>query len=111
MMTDSLGSLQQLVMRAVLQLPGEAYGAQIQLMLEETAGRTVTIGSIYVTMDRLESRGFVRSWLAAPTPARGGKAKRCYALTERGIRTLREAKGELERMWRTLEPRAVLEAP
>ncbi len=110
-MTDSLGSLQQLVMLAVLRLPGEAYGAQIQLMLEETAGRTVTIGSIYVTMDRLESRGFVRSWLAAPTPARGGKAKRCYAVTERGIRTLREAKGELERMWSTLDPRAVLEAP
>ncbi len=110
-MADSLGTLQQLVMLAVLRLRDEAYGAQIQLILEETAGRTVTIGSIYVTMDRLESRGFVRSWLAAPTPARGGKAKRCYALTEHGIRTLREAKGELERMWSTLEPRAVLEAP
>ena len=71
-MTDSLGSLQQLVMLAVLRLPGEAYGAQIQLMLEETVDRTVTIGSIYVTMDRLEQRGLVRSWLGAPTTARGG---------------------------------------
>lgn len=95
----SLGTTQQLVMLAALRLDDDAYGATIQEELERTAGRSLAISTVYVTMERLEKRGLVESWLGEPTPTRGGKAKRFYRLTEAGIQSLREARAELDRMW------------
>jgi len=100
---DLLGGLQQLVLLAVLRLGNDAYGARIQSELDERAGRAVAISTVYVTLDRLERRGLVRSWLGDPTPVRGGKAKRCYALTAAGKRALRESDATLRRMWAGLE--------
>lgn len=99
MSQDALGGFQQLVMLAVLRLGDGAYGAAIQRDLEETAGRRVSISTIYVTLDRLDRKGMVRSWLADPTPVRGGKAKRYYGLTDAGLRALHGARDELLRMW------------
>ncbi len=100
---DSLGGFQQLVMLAVLRLADEAYGARMQRELEETAGRSVSISTVYVTMERLERKGLIDSWLADPTPVRGGKSKRFYKLTETGLQALRESRDELDRMWDGLE--------
>lgn len=96
---DILGGFQQLVMLAVLRLGEAAYGAKIQRELEETAGRRVSISTVYVTLDRLDRKGLVRSWLADPTPVRGGKAKRYYGVTDEGVRALEGARDELLRMW------------
>jgi DNA-binding PadR family transcriptional regulator len=96
---DLLGGLQQLVMLAVLRLGTDAYGARIQQELEARAGRTVAISTVYVTLGRLERRGLVRSRLGSPTPIRGGKAKRCYALTAAGTLALRQSRSTLSRMW------------
>ena len=96
---EALGSLQQLAMLAVLRLGGDAYGASIQQELDTRAGRSVAISTIYVTMERLERKGLVRSWLADPTPVRGGKAKRYYALTGTGVSALREARAAMDAMW------------
>ena len=100
---DSLGGFQQLVMLAVLRMGDEAYGARIQRELEETAGRSVSISTVYVTMERLERKGLIDSWLADPTPVRGGKSKRFYKLTDTGLQALRESRDELDRMWQGLE--------
>lgn len=100
---DSLGGFQQLVMLAVLRLGDEAYGAVIQRELEETAGRCVSISTVYVTMERLERKGLIDSWLADPTPVRGGKSKRFYKLTKTGQVALRGSRDELGRMWEGLE--------
>lgn len=99
MSDDVLGGLQQLVLLAVLRLGDDVYGATIQRELEERAGRAVAISTVYVTLDRLERKGLVRSWLGDPTPVRGGKAKRHYALTAQGERAVREARAALDRMW------------
>lgn len=106
---DSLGRFQQLVMLAALRLGDDAYGARIQEELESTAGRFVSISTVYVTMERLEKKGFVESWLGEPTPVRGGRSKRFYRLTEDGVRALREARDELFRMWRGLEKHPAFE--
>ena len=98
-MTDSLGGFQQLVMVAVLRLGEGAYGSEIQSELENTAGRSVSIATVYVTMERLQKKGLVDSWLADPTPVRGGRAKRFYKLTEAGVRALHDSREELSRMW------------
>lgn len=99
MTQDILGGFQQLVMLAVLRLGADAHGGRIQRELEETVERTVSISTVYVTLDRLDGKGMVRSWLADPTPVRGGKAKRYYAVTEAGLEALQGARNELLRMW------------
>ncbi len=107
--SESLGGFQQLVMLAALRLGDEAYGARIQDELESTAGRSVSISTVYVTMERLEKKGLVESWLGEPTPVRGGRAKRFYKLTEDGVQVLREARDELFRMWSGLEKHPAFE--
>ena len=100
---QALGGFQQLVLLAALRLDREAYGARIQREIEETAGRSVTLSTLYITMERLEKKGLVRSWMTDPTPVRGGKSKRCYRLTEEGLLALSESRRELVRMWRGVE--------
>lgn len=94
-----LKEFEQLVLLSVLRLGGEAYGGRIRDDLAETAHRSVAVATIYVALSRLEQRGFVRSWMSDPTPVRGGKSKKYYAVEAEGRRALREAKATLERMW------------
>jgi PadR family transcriptional regulator len=101
---EILGGFQQLVMLAVLRLGDDAYGARVQQELEETAGRSVSISTVYVTLERLERKGHVSSWLADPTPVRGGRSKRYYALTPDGLAALNEARDALARMWAGVAP-------
>lgn len=98
-----IGELEHLTLLAVARLDDEAYGAGIRRELEETAGRSVTTATVYVTLVRLEKKGHLRSWEADPTPVRGGKAKRHYRLTEAGAAAVREARAVIDRMWDGLE--------
>ena len=66
-------------------------------------GRDVSRGSIYITLDRLETKGYLRSRLADPTPERGGRAKRYYALRPRAVDALKESRRALVALWRGLE--------
>lgn len=111
MTQENLGGLQQLAMLAVLRLGDQAYGATVQRELEDTAGRSVAISTVYVTMERLERRGLVSSHLADPTPVRGGRAKRVYTLTAGGIEALESSRRELDRMWQAVEARLDPESP
>jgi DNA-binding PadR family transcriptional regulator len=100
----NLGQLEQLTMLAVLHLGDQAYGGNIRDELERRAGRSVALGTVYVTLKRLENKGLVRSWLGEPTPERGGKAKRYYALSPGGADALRSAHDASARMWKDLPP-------
>jgi DNA-binding PadR family transcriptional regulator len=101
---EHLGELEQIVMLAVLRLGDDAYGAGIQRELTSRAKRKVSLGTIYVTLMRLEAKGLVRSWLGEPTPSRGGKARRYYALERAGQAALRQSRDALARMWDGLVP-------
>jgi len=94
-MPRSLGEFEQLLLFAVLDLREEAYGAAIRDRIEERSGRSPSPGAVYTGLDRLESKGLVRSWLADSTPERGGRRKKFYALEPEGA-------GALEDAWRTL---------
>jgi len=100
---ETLGELEQLLMLAVARLGSDAYGAAIQKLIEETAGREATIATIYVTLVRLENKGLVQSRRESPTPTRGGKGKRCFTLTPKGVTALKDARSVLDRMWRSVE--------
>lgn len=94
-----LKEFEQLVLLSVLRLGDDAHGGTIRADLEDAANRSVAVATIYVALSRLEQRGMVRSWMSDPTPVRGGKAKKFYALEPAGQEALREAKATLERMW------------
>jgi PadR family transcriptional regulator PadR len=98
-----LGEFEHLLLLTVLRLGADAYGADIARDLEERAGRAVTRGALYTSLDRLEDKGLVRWKAAAGTPARNGLPRRVYAVTPAGVAALRESRTTLQRMWRGLE--------
>src|SRR5881397_1063415 len=101
---DSAGQFEQLVLTAILTLRDEAYGVTIHAKVAELARpKPVSLGAIYVTLDRLEDKGFVASWLSEPTAERGGRAKRCYRLEALGERALQESAATAKRVWDVIE--------
>ncbi len=97
---DSLGQFEQLVLTAILALREDAYGVTIHARVQELARpKTVSLGAVYVTLDRLEDKGLVTSWLSDPTPERGGRARRCYRLQAAGDRALQESVVTAKRVW------------
>jgi DNA-binding PadR family transcriptional regulator len=88
----SIGQFEQLVLTAILSMRDNAYGVTIHNKVSELAQpRDVSLGAIYVTLDRLEDKGFISSWLSDPTAERGGRAKRCYRLEAVGEQVLQES--------------------
>lgn len=98
---ERLGEFEELVLLCVRTLGDEAHGAAVQQALAEEADREVTLGAIYAALDRTQRKGFVDSWLGDPTPVRGGRAKRHYALTDGGIEALAESRRIRESLWAT----------
>jgi PadR family transcriptional regulator PadR len=92
-----VGSFEEQVMLAVLRSGDDAYGMNVRRVLEEVSGRSLTIGSVYVTLDRLEDKGLVSS---ARVAGAGASSRRVFAVTSAGRRALAETKALHERMWR-----------
>ena len=104
---ESIGQFEHVVLAAVLSLGDTAYGVTIHTKVGELVSpKNVSLGAVYATLDRLEDKGLVTSWLSDPTPERGGRSKRHYRLEPAGERALREASvaakricDDLERIW------------
>jgi DNA-binding PadR family transcriptional regulator len=94
-----LGNLEEFVLLCVLRLGGDAHGGRIRVELAGEAGRRVSISTVYVTLMRLEEKGYARSWLGEPTAARGGKAKRHYEVSSEGLDALESVRAVRARMW------------
>jgi len=100
---DSLGQFEQLVLTAILSLRDDAYGVSIHTRAGELARpKAISLGAVYVTLDRLEDKGMVSSRLSDPTPERGGRAKRYYRLEALGERALQESAVTAKRIWETI---------
>jgi PadR family transcriptional regulator, regulatory protein PadR len=97
-----LGEFEQIVLLAVLRLGDKAYGVPIRAEIENRAGRKVTVGALYATLDRLEAKGLVYSWFADPTAQRGGRSKRFFKLQAAGVEALSGSKAVFDRMWEGL---------
>jgi PadR family transcriptional regulator, regulatory protein PadR len=89
---DNLGEFEQLILAALLMLgAGEnAYGLTVHEQVEKLVGklRIVSLGAVYTTLDRLEQKGYVRSWFGGATAERGGRSKRFFEITGTGRRVL-----------------------
>jgi PadR family transcriptional regulator PadR len=99
---DYLGQFELMVLLAILQAGEDAYGVPIAREIEDTTGKEVALGSIYAALDRLEAKGLVTSEMGDPTPERGGRAKRYFHVTSKGVRQARDAQRTLSKLWRGL---------
>ncbi len=99
MKTDRLlGGFENILLLVILRLDDRAYGAAIRQELLSQAKKDVAVGAIYTGLDRLEQKGFVKSWTGEPTPERGGRAKKFYRLTAKGKRALNETHRAIRRL-------------
>jgi PadR family transcriptional regulator PadR len=97
-----LGEFELMLLLAVVHLGEEAYGVPISRDLERNRGRSVSVGSVYAALERLQGKGLIVSDLGDPTPERGGKAKRYFRITKEGLQQIHETRRVLTKMWQML---------
>jgi PadR family transcriptional regulator, regulatory protein PadR len=95
---DLLGSLEHIVLLALVRLEANAYGMTIRREIEERTGRHLSIGAVYATLDRLEGKGYVSSFVGEPTAERGGRAKRLFQIEADGELALRTSQEVIRKM-------------
>ena len=95
----AVAEFELLVLLAVMQCGDSAYSVAVHGELERRSRRPASTGAVYVTLDRLEAKGFLASRLGEPTAARGGRAKRYYLLTAAGKAAVRDECRVIKRMW------------
>lgn len=85
-----LGEFEYLLITTAARLGDNAYGAAIREGIEEVARRKCSIGALYTTIERLEGKGLITTWMGEATAERGGRAKRMVRVTAKGTRAARE---------------------
>src|SRR6266567_2593337 len=85
-----LGEFEYVLITAAAGLGGNAYGAAIREEIESTTGRRCSIGALYTTIDRLETKGLLKTWMGEATAERGGRAKRMVRVTPDGVQAAKE---------------------
>jgi DNA-binding PadR family transcriptional regulator len=97
-----MSNFELMVMLVLIRLGDDAYGVPISREIERTSGRAVPLGSVYATLERLEVKGMVLAELGEPTMERGGRAKRYFKVTARGLREVRDTQRTLMQLWKSL---------
>lgn len=95
---DFLGEFEHIVVLALLRLEDRAYGVSVRQEIELRTKREVSIGAVYATLDRLKTKGYVKSYLGDPTPERGGRSKRYFRVTARGVAAVNRTQRALQNM-------------
>ena len=98
-----LGEFEYAVLLAVLQIDQDAYAVPIRELIEGRTGRPVARGALYTGLDRLESKGCLKSRMGDPSEERGGKARRYYTVTAAGLKAIRATHEALSSMTKGLE--------
>ncbi len=104
-----IGEFEYLLITATARLGDEAYGAAIREEIETATGRRCSIGALYTTLDRLETKGLLKTWMGEATAQRGGRAKRMVRLTPNGVKAAKEFYDAISRVsagvsWATNRP-------
>jgi PadR family transcriptional regulator len=96
--SELLGSLEQIVLFALVRLGANAYGMTVRREIEDRTGRDLSIGAVYATLERLQAKGYVSSSLGEPTAERGGRAKRLFRIEGEGHRALHATQDAMRKM-------------
>src|ERR1700746_2092234 len=100
---DFLGEFEHLVVLALLRFDDRAYGVTARHEIEFRPKREVSIGAVYATLDRLERKGYVKSRCGDPTPERGGRSKRFFRVTAKGVAAVNRTHRALRSMTEGLD--------
>lgn len=102
MSREDLGHFELLVLLAILRVGEDAYGVPIAQAIEDATERGVLLGSVYAALERLANKGLVKATMGEPTTERGGRAKKYFAVTAKGIRQVNDARRSLTMLWKGL---------
>jgi PadR family transcriptional regulator PadR len=94
-----LSRTEETILLAVRALEPEAYGLAIGAYLKKVTGKAWSVGAVYIPLERLEGRGLLSSYEGEPSPQRGGRSKRFFKLSSKGLAALNEAKQLHEALW------------
>ena len=92
-----LGEFEYIMLSAASRLGEEAYGVAIRQEIENATRRPCSLGALYTTLDRLEAKGLIKTWMGDPTPQRGGRPKRMVRVTAKGTRAASDFYGAVAR--------------
>jgi PadR family transcriptional regulator PadR len=98
-----LGEFEHIVLLALLRLQDRAYGVTVRQEIQARTNREVSIGAVYATLDRLQTKGYVKSLLGEPTAERGGRSKRFFRITTSGVTAVNRTQQALAHMTEGLE--------
>jgi DNA-binding PadR family transcriptional regulator len=99
MPSESIGELEHLVLLTILNHPSEATALRLRETLADQAGRRITRGALYRSLDRLGEKGLITWQVDEPSEERGGHARRVYTVSHNGMEVLRHRREALERLW------------
>lgn len=100
---DYLGEFEHIVLLALLRLDDQAYGVTVRREIQTRIKREVSIGAVYATLDRLQTKGYVKAFRGDPTPERGGRSKCFFRVTAEGMAAVSRTHGALEMMTEGLD--------
>jgi PadR family transcriptional regulator PadR len=95
---DYLGEFEHIILLALLRLGEQAYGVTVRQEIQSCIQRDVSIGAVYATLDRLETKGYVKSLRGDPTPERGGRSKRFFRVSSKGLAAVNRTQRALQKM-------------
>lgn len=98
-----LGEFEHIILLALLRLADQAYGVTVRREIQERIQREVSVGAVYATLDRLETKGLVKSFRGEPTAERGGRSKRFFRITAKGVTAVNRTQEALKRMTQDLD--------
>ncbi len=98
----NIGEFQEVVMLCILVLEKNAYGVSIQEEINKRMSRSISRGALHTALTRLEEKGYIQSDYGEPTAERGGRRKRYYEVTNKGMATLQEIKNIRQEMWQVI---------
>ena len=104
---EYIGELEELILLLIVMLKDDAYGLKIRGALKEQANRTVTIGAVHGTVNRLEKKGFIESRLGGATDERGGRRKRIFSITASGKNVLQKSRDVKVSLWQQIPELAI----
>ena len=99
---ELISRIEELILLSVWKLQEEAYGLEIRRHISELTGQDLSVGAVYVPLKRLKKRGYLQSWDSQPTDERGGRSKRFYKLTAKGVNALQHVRTIQEKSWGNL---------
>jgi DNA-binding PadR family transcriptional regulator len=95
---DYVGEFEHIVLLAILRLADQAYGVTVRQEIQSRIRREISIGAVYAILDRLETKGYVKSCHGDPTPERGGRSKRFFHITAEGLGAVERTRHAIQSM-------------